>query len=110
MLGHIVSLMRNVVVTGSHGKTTTTSIISSIFSYAKLDIDKYVEIDERLFRPHEVPLLLGDSSKAKKILGWEPEYNMEKMAKEMYRQDWHHQEKILRANYGYPDPMSFPSK
>ena len=37
MLGHIVSLMRNVVVTGSHGKTTTTSIISSIFSYAKLD-------------------------------------------------------------------------
>ena len=37
MLGHIVSLMRNVVVTGSHGKTTTTSLISSIFSKAKLD-------------------------------------------------------------------------
>ena len=37
MLGHIVSLMRNVAVTGSHGKTTTTSLISNIFSYAKLD-------------------------------------------------------------------------
>ncbi len=37
MLGHIVSLMRNVAVTGSHGKTTTTSLISSIFSNAKLD-------------------------------------------------------------------------
>ena len=37
MLGHIVSLMRNVVVTGSHGKTTTTSLISNIFSQAKLD-------------------------------------------------------------------------
>ena len=37
MLGHIVSLMRNVVVTGSHGKTTTTSLISSIFTCAKLD-------------------------------------------------------------------------
>ena len=37
MLGHIVSLMRNVVVAGSHGKTTTTSLISSIFSQAKLD-------------------------------------------------------------------------
>tara|TARA_B100001996_G_scaffold290062_1_gene230250 strand:- start:2018 stop:3409 length:1392 start_codon:yes stop_codon:yes gene_type:complete len=37
MLGHIVSLMRNIAVTGSHGKTTTTSLISSIFSYAKLD-------------------------------------------------------------------------
>jgi len=37
MLGHIVSLMRNIAVTGSHGKTTTTSLISSIFSQAKLD-------------------------------------------------------------------------
>jgi len=37
MLGHIVSLMRNVAVTGSHGKTTTTSLISNIFSNAKLD-------------------------------------------------------------------------
>ena len=37
MLGNIVSLMRNVAVTGSHGKTTTTSLISSIFTYAKLD-------------------------------------------------------------------------
>ena len=37
MLGHIVSLMQNVVVAGSHGKTTTTSLISSIFSQAKLD-------------------------------------------------------------------------
>ena len=37
MLGHIVSLMRNITVTGSHGKTTTTSLISNIFSSAKLD-------------------------------------------------------------------------
>ena len=37
MLGHIVSLMRNIVVTGSHGKTTTTSLISTIFTEAKLD-------------------------------------------------------------------------
>ncbi len=37
VLGHIVSLMKNIVVAGSHGKTTTTSLISSIFSKAKLD-------------------------------------------------------------------------
>ena len=37
MLAHIVSLTKNIVVTGSHGKTTTTSIIASIFSKAKLD-------------------------------------------------------------------------
>jgi len=37
VLGHIVSLMKNIVVAGSHGKTTTTSLTSSIFSKAKLD-------------------------------------------------------------------------
>ncbi len=37
MLGHIVSFMRNVVITGSHGKTTTTSLVSNIFTVGKLD-------------------------------------------------------------------------
>ena len=37
MLAHIVSLKQNVVVAGSHGKTTTTSLISGIFAKAKLD-------------------------------------------------------------------------
>ena len=37
LLGHIVSLMKNIVVTGSHGKTTTTSILSNILNCAKLD-------------------------------------------------------------------------
>ncbi len=37
VLGNIVSLMKNIVVSGSHGKTTTTSLISNIFSNAKLD-------------------------------------------------------------------------
>tara|TARA_B100000886_G_C20411974_1_gene487479 strand:+ start:242 stop:1624 length:1383 start_codon:yes stop_codon:yes gene_type:complete len=37
LLGHIVSLMKNIVVTGSHGKTTTTSILSNILNCARLD-------------------------------------------------------------------------
>ena len=37
MLGHIVSFMRNAVVTGSHGKTTTTSLVASIFTAGNLD-------------------------------------------------------------------------
>jgi len=37
MLAHIVSLMRNIVVVGSHGKTTTTSLVASIFQKTKLD-------------------------------------------------------------------------
>ncbi len=37
MLANVVSLMKNVVVAGSHGKTTTTSLISNIFLHAKID-------------------------------------------------------------------------
>jgi len=37
MLAHIVSLMKNIVVAGSHGKTTTTSLVASIFQKTKLD-------------------------------------------------------------------------
>ena len=37
MLAHIVSLMKNIVVAGSHGKTTTTSLVTSIFQNTKLD-------------------------------------------------------------------------
>ena len=37
MLAHIVSLNKNIVVVGSHGKTTTTSLVSSIFQKSKID-------------------------------------------------------------------------
>ena len=37
MLAHIVSLMKNIVVVGSHGKTTTTSLVSAILQKTKLD-------------------------------------------------------------------------
>ena len=37
-----------------------------------LDWQKYVEIDPRYYRPAEVELLIGDASKAKRKMGWEP--------------------------------------
>ena len=42
------------------------------FGYAGLDWKDYVKIDERYFRPAEVDILIGDYSKAKAALGWEP--------------------------------------
>lgn len=42
------------------------------FGRAGLDWNEYVEIDKRYFRPAEVDLLIGDASKAKKVLGWIP--------------------------------------
>ena len=58
-----------------------------VFDYAGLSVDKYVKIDERLFRPHEVPLLLGDPTKAKEKLDWTPKVNIEELAQMMYDAD-----------------------
>ena len=46
-----------------------------------------VEVDERYFRPAEVDLLVGDASKAKEKLGWEPEYDLPALVKEMVQAD-----------------------
>tara|TARA_Y100001958_G_scaffold155737_1_gene146962 strand:+ start:81 stop:1103 length:1023 start_codon:yes stop_codon:yes gene_type:complete len=78
--------------------------LETVFEIADLDIEKHVEIDERLFRPHEVPLLLGDPTKANSKLGWKPKYDMRKLANEMYKEDFWRQEKILRSNYGSAPP------
>ncbi len=47
-----------------------------------------VRVDERYFRPTEVETLLGDPSKAKKQLGWEPQISFEKLVKEMVEKDY----------------------
>jgi GDPmannose 4,6-dehydratase len=46
--------------------------LEEAFGYAGLDYQKYVEIDPKFMRPAEVDHLLGDSSKARKVLGWKP--------------------------------------
>ena len=48
---------------------------------------KIIEVDEAYFRPTEVETLLGDPSKARKILGWVPEITVEAMAREMILHD-----------------------
>jgi GDPmannose 4,6-dehydratase len=48
---------------------------------------KLVAIDPRYFRPTEVDLLIGDPSKAKRLLGWEPQVKLEELVKEMVRED-----------------------
>ena len=46
-----------------------------------------IRIDKRYYRPTEVDELLGDSSKAKSVLGWEPQISLEEMIKEMIIED-----------------------
>ena len=46
-----------------------------------------VEVDPRYFRPTEVELLIGDATKAKTKLGWEPKYTLEQLVSEMVASD-----------------------
>ena len=66
---------------------TVREFLEEVFRIAELDINKYVKIEPRLFRPHEVPLLLGDPSKAEKKLGWRPKTKFKELAKLMYEED-----------------------
>jgi len=57
------------------------------FQCAGLDWKKYVVIDKSLYRPAEVDLLMGDSSKAKKKLGWQPKVKFKELVKMMVEAD-----------------------
>ncbi len=46
-----------------------------------------IKVDKRYFRPAEVDLLVGDYSKAKKLLGWQPKYTVDELCKEMVMAD-----------------------
>ena len=74
-----------VIATGK--SYSVREFLELVFNYADLDISKYLKIDERLFRPHEVPYLLGDSSKAQSQLNWQPKVNFEELAIMMYESD-----------------------
>jgi GDPmannose 4,6-dehydratase len=70
------------------GVTTTVRDMCRIaFDHAGLDMDKYVVIDPAFYRPAEVDVLLGDSSKARKALGWAPEIDLDRMIREMVDAD-----------------------
>ncbi len=70
------------------GRTTTVRDMCRIaFEHAALDMDQYLIIDPLLFRPAEVDVLLGDSSKAKAKFGWEARITLEEMITEMVDAD-----------------------
>jgi len=58
-----------------------------VFQKLDLDYKRYVEIDKRYFRPTEVDALLGDSTKAKKILNWQPRVSFENLVDMMIASD-----------------------
>lgn len=72
----------------STGETHSVRELCEVaFARAGLDWQRYVEIDERLIRPAEVDLLVGDSSKAKTLLGWEPRVGFNELIEMMVDSD-----------------------
>jgi GDPmannose 4,6-dehydratase len=68
-----------------------------VFDRLKLKWQDHVDIDERFFRPAEVDLLIGDASKAKRRLGWEPKVKFENLAELMIEADLELAERELRG-------------
>jgi GDPmannose 4,6-dehydratase len=57
--------------------------VNRVFKRLNLDVSEHVVIEERLFRPNEVPELRGDFSKIRDTLGWSPKMNLDDIIEEM---------------------------
>ena len=57
------------------------------FSIVGLDYKKFIKIDKNLYRPAEVQTLLGDYSKARRVLKWKPKVSFECLVKDMVLSD-----------------------
>ena len=74
-----------VVATGR--SVTVRDMCEIAFKHVGLELQNHLVIDPELFRPAEVDILLGDASKAKRLLGWEPVVTLEEMISEMVEAD-----------------------
>ena len=61
--------------------------VEAVFAYLDLDWQEHVEIDPWYYRPSEVDLLLGDASKARRELGWEPKVGFQDLVRLMVDHD-----------------------
>ena len=70
------------------GKThSVRDLVEVAFGHAGLEWQKYVRIDPALLRPAEVDHLIGDASKATRVLGWRPEISFERLIQKMVDED-----------------------
>lgn len=66
---------------------TVEDFLERSFSLLGLDYQQYLDIDPTLYRPSEVMTLMGNYSKAQKILGWQPTITFEELVREMVEKD-----------------------
>jgi GDPmannose 4,6-dehydratase len=80
--------------------------LDEAFGYLDLDWKSHVETDPRYFRPAEVDILLGDASKARSVLGWEPKVNFQQLVRLMvdYDLELARQESVTQKVKGLSSP------
>jgi GDPmannose 4,6-dehydratase len=66
---------------------TVRELVEAAFSHVGLDWQKHVVSDPAYYRPAEVDLLIGDPSKAKRVLGWQPQVSFEQLVRRMVDAD-----------------------
>jgi len=66
---------------------TIKEFLKIAFNYVNLKYEDYIEISDKYYRPNEVGYLLGDPSKANKILGWKPKTSFDELVKMMLDND-----------------------
>jgi GDPmannose 4,6-dehydratase len=63
-------------------------VVEIAFATVGLDWREHVKRDEQLIRPTDSQALVGDSGKAKQVLGWQREYEFREMIREMTLSEW----------------------
>jgi len=86
-------------VVASGDSHTVREFCELAFAEVGLDYRDYVRIDERFYRPAEVEALIGDSTKARTVLGWQPTYTFSEIVREMVQND-------LKMILGQNQPLS----
>ena len=97
-----------VIATGvSH---SVRQLVETAFGHVGLDWQKYVRIDPAFLRPAEVDHLIGDASKAKRVLGWEPSVSFEGLVAMMVDADIATSVGIARSRSGHLDSSLTPAR
>ena len=78
--------------------------LEEAFSYVELDWRKFVEIDAEYYRPAEVDYLVGDASKARRLLNWEPRTSFKQLVHLMVDADL---QAVRQEEHGAPNQPSF---
>ena len=93
-----------VIATGT--RHSVRELLECAFGRLGLDYRDYVVVDPRFLRPADVVDLVGDASKARRRLGWEPEVTFEELIQMMVDHDLRELEEQLRSGTYYPPALA----